>query len=167
VPDKGAQAPRRADRRSRFDITPERSRTNAGYRGSTLRWPSPWNGLAASTALIAAGQRRRRDAETPRDGLKVIVSTTETPLRFCVAATSCYPGRATLRQTLAVAPRRSASLQCSAACPSDTSQAEFLRLRVPINRAPGNWQAGKPSLEGWCQLQQAAIRQRDRRLQSG
>jgi len=39
-------------------------------------------------------------------------------------------------RTLAVAPRRPASLQCSAAYPSDTSPAEFVRLRgVPINRA--------------------------------
>ena len=42
-------------------------------------------------------------------------------------------------KTLAVAPRRPASLQCSAAYPSDTSPAVFVRLRgVPINRAAGD-----------------------------
>jgi hypothetical protein len=47
-------------------------------------------------------------------------------------------------RTLAVAPRRPASLQCSAAYPSDTSPAVFVRLRgVPINRAAGEGRAAQ------------------------
>src|SRR5262249_31969666 len=89
-------------------------------------------------ASRSASPPRHQDRERRSQGLRP--ATTAKPLRFSVAATSCHPGRATLHQTLAVAPRRPASFQCSAACPSDTPlQAEIVRLRgVPIN-----WVAGE------------------------
>jgi hypothetical protein len=61
------------------------------------------------------------------------------PPQSCAVATSCHRARAPLRQTLAVAPQRSAALQQrSLDRPWHTSRAEIVRLRgVPINRGAG------------------------------
>jgi len=83
-----------------------------------------------------AGKRRRRDAQRARDGFQVFPPP---PPQSCAVATSCHRGRAPLRQTLAVAPQRSAALQQgSLDRPWHTSRAEIVRLRgVPINRGAG------------------------------
>src|SRR3954463_8573474 len=66
-------------------------------------------------------------------------ATAAAPPRSRAVETSCHRGRAPLRQTLAVAPRRPAARQRRLLhCPWHTPRAEIVRLGgVPINGVGG------------------------------
>jgi hypothetical protein len=95
-------------------------------RAQTLRCPSPWNGLAASTSRIAV----------------VSASSDIAPSgpRRCDIGSTGRRARVLLRQTLALAPPRPAAPPPGLFDhPWLTSRAKIVCLRgVPINRAAGS-----------------------------